>query len=66
MRLLSTAMEMLIVEKQNNEKEREQALAERVPPLSLSGLSVQELQVRENKSINGTRGDVTQFFSLVA
>ncbi|XP_071753621.1 troponin I, slow skeletal muscle-like [Centroberyx gerrardi] len=35
---------MLLVEKEEKEKEREATLAERVPPLSLSGLSVQELQ----------------------
>ncbi|KAK9952357.1 hypothetical protein ABG768_018202 [Culter alburnus] len=44
MRLLSTAMQMLIVEKQDKEKEREQVLSERIPPIKLSGLSVQELQ----------------------
>ncbi|XP_048014408.1 troponin I, slow skeletal muscle-like [Megalobrama amblycephala] len=44
MRLLSTAMQMLIVEKQDKEKEREQVLSERIPPIKFSGLSVQELQ----------------------
>uniref|UniRef100_A0A672SE79 Uncharacterized protein n=1 Tax=Sinocyclocheilus grahami TaxID=75366 RepID=A0A672SE79_SINGR len=43
-RLLNTALEMLKVEKQDKEKEREQVLSERVPPLHLSSLSVQELQ----------------------
>lgn len=49
MRLLSTAMEMLIVEKQDKEKERERVLSERIPPIKLSGLSVQELQVQSNQ-----------------
>ncbi|XP_071374115.1 troponin I, slow skeletal muscle-like [Centroberyx affinis] len=35
---------MLQEETEDKEKEREATLAERVPPLSLSGLSVQELQ----------------------
>jgi len=48
MRLLSTAMEMLMVEKQDKEKERKQVLSERIPPIKLSGLSVQELQVQLN------------------
>uniref|UniRef100_A0A671SUX0 Troponin I4a n=1 Tax=Sinocyclocheilus anshuiensis TaxID=1608454 RepID=A0A671SUX0_9TELE len=43
-RLLNTALAMLKVEKQDKEKEREQVLSERVPPLHLSSLSVQELQ----------------------
>ncbi|KTF83981.1 hypothetical protein cypCar_00018361 [Cyprinus carpio] len=43
-RLLNTALDMLIVEKQDKEKEREQVLSERVPPLNFSGLSVQDLQ----------------------
>ncbi|XP_056307761.1 troponin I, slow skeletal muscle-like [Danio aesculapii] len=44
MRLLSTAMEMLMVEKRDKEKEREQTLSERIPQLKLSGLSAQELK----------------------
>uniref|UniRef100_A0A8C1R586 Uncharacterized protein n=1 Tax=Cyprinus carpio TaxID=7962 RepID=A0A8C1R586_CYPCA len=43
-RLLNTALEMLKVEKQDKEKEREQVISERGPLLKLSGLSVQELQ----------------------
>ncbi|XP_062318189.1 troponin I4b, tandem duplicate 2 [Osmerus eperlanus] len=35
---------MLQTEKEDKKKEREDALADRVPPLKLSGLSVQELQ----------------------
>ncbi|XP_061577013.1 troponin I, slow skeletal muscle-like [Cololabis saira] len=35
---------MLQEEKDQKDKEREDALAERLPPLSLSGLSLQELQ----------------------
>lgn len=46
MRMLYTAFDMLAVEKEDREKDRENTLAERVPPLKLSGLSVQELQVR--------------------
>lgn len=42
-------MEMLIVEKQDKAKEREQVLSERIPPIKLSGLSVQELQVQLNQ-----------------
>lgn len=44
--MLNTAQEMLIVEKEEKKKEKEVALSERVPPLKLSGLSVQELQVK--------------------
>ncbi|TRY56140.1 hypothetical protein DNTS_015262 [Danionella cerebrum] len=44
MRLLATALEMLKVEKQEKEKEREKALSERIPPLALSGLSLQDLK----------------------
>jgi len=43
MRLLYTAFDMLVVEKEDKEKEREDTLAERVPPLALAGLSVQQL-----------------------
>lgn len=43
--MLNTAQEMLKVEKEERKKEREVTLSERVPPLKLSGLSVQELQV---------------------
>jgi len=53
MRLLSTAMEMLIVEKQDKQKEREKVLSERIPPIKLSGLSVRELQVQLNQ-LNGS------------
>ncbi|KAB5571502.1 hypothetical protein PHYPO_G00225660 [Pangasianodon hypophthalmus] len=42
--MLNTAQEMLIVEKEEKKKEKEVTLSERVPPLKLSGLSVQELQ----------------------
>jgi len=44
MRLLAVAGEMLQAEKDEAIKAREDALTERVPPLKLSGLSVQELQ----------------------
>lgn len=44
--MLNTAQEMLIVEKEEKKKDREVSLNERVPPLKLSGLSVQELQVK--------------------
>lgn len=44
--MLNVAQEMLIVEKDEKKKEREITLSERVPPLKLSGLSVQELQVK--------------------
>ncbi|XP_028441516.1 troponin I, slow skeletal muscle [Perca flavescens] len=43
-RLLAVAAQMLQEEKEQKMKEREAALAERVPPLNLSGLSLQELQ----------------------
>ncbi|XP_057185547.1 troponin I, slow skeletal muscle-like [Triplophysa rosa] len=35
---------MLVAEKEQNKRERDDALNERVPPLKLSGLSAQELQ----------------------
>ncbi|XP_040895009.1 troponin I, slow skeletal muscle-like [Toxotes jaculatrix] len=43
-RLLAVAAQMLQEEAEQKIKEREVALAERVPPLNLSGLSLQELQ----------------------
>lgn len=36
---------MLEKDKEEKKKEREAALSERVPPLQMSGLSVQDLQV---------------------
>lgn len=45
-KLLKKAASMLVAEKEQNKRERESALNERVPPLKLSGLSVQELQVQ--------------------
>lgn len=57
-RLLNTALEMLLVEKQDKEKEREQVLSERVPPLNFSGLSVQELQVQ----LNDLNGSLNSFY----
>lgn len=36
---------MIATEKEEKQRERETTLRERVPPLQLSGLSVQELQV---------------------
>ncbi|XP_053538368.1 troponin I, slow skeletal muscle [Ictalurus punctatus] len=42
--MLNTAQEMLIVEQEEKRKEKEVTMSERVPPLKLSGLSVQELQ----------------------
>ncbi|XP_012669666.1 troponin I, slow skeletal muscle-like [Clupea harengus] len=44
MKLLYTAFDMLVVEKEDKIQERLDTLAERVPPIKLSGLSVQELQ----------------------
>ncbi|CAB1322722.1 unnamed protein product, partial [Coregonus sp. 'balchen'] len=43
-RLLTVAGQMLEVEVEEKKRERDEALAERVPPLKLSGLSVEELQ----------------------
>ncbi|XP_036375691.1 troponin I, slow skeletal muscle-like isoform X2 [Megalops cyprinoides] len=43
-KLLKKAGAMLLAEKEEKRVERENTLNERVPPLSLSGLSVQELQ----------------------
>lgn len=51
-KLLTTAQEMLIVEEQEKKKEKETVLSERVPPLKLSGLSVQELQVKSLEPVN--------------
>lgn len=39
------AAEMLEKEKEVKKKEREATLSERVPPLQMSGLSIQDLQV---------------------
>ncbi|XP_041746721.1 troponin I, slow skeletal muscle isoform X2 [Coregonus clupeaformis] len=46
-RLLTVAGQMLEVETEEKKREREEALAERVPPLKLSGLSVDELMSHE-------------------
>ncbi|KAJ8416374.1 hypothetical protein AAFF_G00356620 [Aldrovandia affinis] len=43
-RLLKSAASMLEIEKEEKRLERETTLNERVPPLQLSGLSMQELQ----------------------
>ncbi|XP_038874176.1 troponin I, slow skeletal muscle-like isoform X1 [Salvelinus namaycush] len=43
-RLLIVAGQMLEVEVEEKKRERDEALAERVPPLKLSGLSVEQLQ----------------------
>ncbi|XP_012735720.2 troponin I, slow skeletal muscle isoform X1 [Fundulus heteroclitus] len=43
-RLLAVATQMLQEEKEQKAREREAVLAERLPPLNLSGLSLQELQ----------------------
>lgn len=43
--MLTVAAEMLDEEKEQKTSEREAALQERVPPLNLSGMSLQELQV---------------------
>jgi len=42
--LLKKAIAMLEIDKEEKRAERKRVLAERVPPLSLSGLSLQELQ----------------------
>lgn len=44
-RMLTVAAQMLEEEKEQKVSERDVALTERVPPLNLSGLSLQELQV---------------------
>ncbi|XP_060784143.1 troponin I, slow skeletal muscle-like isoform X1 [Neoarius graeffei] len=43
-KLLKKAVAMLIAEKEQSKRDRESTLNESVPPLKLSGLSVQELQ----------------------
>ncbi|XP_026991599.1 troponin I, slow skeletal muscle-like [Tachysurus fulvidraco] len=43
-KLLKKAASMLVAEKEQNKRDRESTLNERVPPLKLSGLSGQELQ----------------------
>lgn len=57
-KLLKKAMTMLENEKQFKKDERERILAERVPDLQISGLSLQELQVHVSNSRN--------FFWIVA
>ncbi len=44
-KLLKKATSMLAAEQEQNKIERDRALEERVPPLKLSGLPTQELQV---------------------
>ncbi|XP_062856784.1 troponin I, slow skeletal muscle-like [Trichomycterus rosablanca] len=41
---MKNATSMLVAEKEQNKRERQNTLEERVPPLKLSGLSLQELQ----------------------
>lgn len=43
--MLNMASEMLERDKEEKREEREAALSERLPPLQLSGLSMQDLQV---------------------
>lgn len=50
-RLLAVAAQMLQEEAEQKKKEREAALAERVPPVNLSGLSLQELLVFHYKRV---------------
>lgn len=44
-KMLKKAMSMLENDKQIKKEERERTLAERVPPLQMSGMSLQDLQV---------------------
>ncbi|XP_026773249.1 troponin I, slow skeletal muscle-like [Pangasianodon hypophthalmus] len=43
-KILKKASSLLATEKEEKERERERVLSERIPPLQLSGLSLQELQ----------------------
>lgn len=57
---------MLVAEKEQSKHDRDSALTERVPPLKLSGLSAQELQV--NTTYHTTASDVLDkafFFSIM-
>lgn len=47
-KMLKKAMSMLENDKQIKKDERERTLAERVPPLQMSGMSLQDLQVTVN------------------
>lgn len=47
---------MLEKDKEEKKKEREAALNERVPPLQMSGLSVQDLQVCGGQKLHGSSG----------
>lgn len=47
---------MLEKDKEEKKKEREAALNERVPPLQMSGLSVQDLQVWGGQKLHGSSG----------
>lgn len=44
-KMLKKAMSMWEADKQIKKEERERTLAERVPPLQMSGMSLQDLQV---------------------
>lgn len=46
---------MLVAEEEKRKLEREQTLNERVPALRLSGLSVQDLQVRHGECVTEVR-----------
>lgn len=50
-KMLKKAMSMLENDKQIRKDERERTLAERVPPLQMSGMSLQDLQVTANPLI---------------
>lgn len=50
-KMLKKAMTMLENDKQIKKEERERTLAERVPPLQMSGMSLQDLQVTANPLI---------------
>lgn len=50
-KMLKKAMSLLENDKQIKKDERERTLAERVPPLQMSGMSLQDLQVTVNALI---------------
>lgn len=57
--MLKMAAMMLEKDKEDKRKEREATLSERVPPLQLSGLSMQDLQVCAGHSMSRpSRSDI--------
>ena len=63
-KLLKKASSMLVAEYEEKKRDRVNTLNERVPPLKLSGLSVQELQVLNNYTVHPQSSNSWKIHSL--